>query len=63
MQPQWFYIQRLSAAGDGGTNAQYFGPFYGNPQAILQFTGSRDYVLIYANGKWADVRGLPIPGG
>jgi hypothetical protein len=57
---QWFYIQRLSDAPSGGTTAQYIGPFYGIPAAMLPLMGAGYYVMIYVNGKWS---ALLIPWG
>ena len=60
---QWFYIQQISAAVSGGTVTQNVGPFYGDPGAMLPFTGARDNILVYANGVWSEFRRLPLPVG
>jgi hypothetical protein len=58
---QWFYVQRLSEAPSGGTTAQYLGPFYGIPAAMLSLMGHGYYVLIYVNGTWSPISIPPGP--
>jgi hypothetical protein len=53
---QWFYVQRLSASASGAkTDAQYLGPFYGDPSAVSPFMRLGDYVLVFVNGAWTEL--------
>jgi len=58
---QWFYIQRLANAPEGGTAAQYLGPFYGVPTAMLPLMPHGYYVMVYNNGTWSPISVPPSP--
>ena len=52
---QWFYIQHLfTNVSTRQVDAQYDGPFYGNPLAMLPNLGSGDHVMVYGNGAWIE---------
>lgn len=52
---RWFIVQRLSAAVNGLTSAQFIGPFYGDTASIAPLMRLGDYILVYVNGAWTEL--------
>ena len=52
----WFVIQRLFSTPSGGTTVDYLGPFYGDPTKAISLLAPNNFILIYSNGTWLDLR-------